>query len=203
MDYGKIHELLFKFSPLGVKTIGRTGATLIGHAPFIAPEAWLNHIFRPLSMAEICDLEERLKRHIPNEYKDFLMHFSNGLNLMNGHLSLYGLRTSYSRESSDRQPFDLVTDNIYASERPFNAEQDLLFFGSYMSKGSKLYYNTDNQVCFCSRNDATPLIIWNSLLEMLESEIPRIYSLFDDFGHPLHKTPDFWGFLSEETEPVV
>ena len=131
------------------------------------------------------------------------MHFSNGLNLMNGHLSLFGLRTSYSRESSDRQPFDLTTDNIYVSERPFNSKRDMFFFGSYLSKGSKLYFDKNEHVCFCSREDATPLMTWNNLIEMLESEIPRIYTFFDDSGHPLHNTPDFWGFLKEETEPIV
>ena len=202
-NYNYINELLYKFSSLGVKTIEKTGATLIGYAPFIAPEAWLNHLFKPLTMDSICLLEDRIKRPIPDGYRDFLMYFSNGLNVMNGHLSLFGLRTSYSRDTSDRQPFDLTLVNTIASEKPFNSTKEMFFFGSYMSKGSKLYFDKDSRVCFCSRENATPLKTWNNLIEMLESELIRIYKLFDESGHPLGNTPDFWGFLEKETEPVV
>ena len=54
--------------------------------------------------------------------------------------------------------------------------------GSYDYDGSRLYMTHDNKVHYCKPNDATSLLTWPSLEEMLESEITRLYKLFDDKG---------------------
>lgn len=186
-DYSEIKALIEKFVPYGIKHVEKTGAILIGYAPFIAPEAWLNHLFPPLSPQQIYDLERSLNQPIPDEYKQFLMYFSNGLNVLNGKLSLFGLRNNYNRESIDdvRQPFDILIPNLY--ERPFNATPEMLFIGSYSWDGSQLYISKKGEVVFCSRDDAHPLKQWDSLNHMLISEIQRLYTLFDDSGKQLNK----------------
>lgn len=202
-DYTYLHDLVFKFSGTGIKTVTKTGATLVGHASFIAPEAWLNHMFKPLTLEELSILEEKLHRPIPEVYKDFLTNFSNGLNILNGHLSLHGLRYNYTRDLDNSQPFDLVIDNNYSSEKPTNATQEMFFFGSYLHGGARLYFDKDETICFCSKDDAFALKKWDNFEDMLISEIIRIYGLFDDFGHPLKETHDLLGFISVNSEPNV
>jgi hypothetical protein len=178
----KIRKLLLKFSHLGIKRIETTGALLIGSAPHVAEDAWLNHIFDPINEHDIIKLEKEINKKIPSSYVDFLMHFSNGLKILCDTLSLYGYRYNYIRtEEFIWQPYSLIEPNKYG--RPKNSTRDMLFFGFYdWGAGSYLYMTPDEKVHFCSRSDATSLFTWNSLSEMLISEIERLYKLFDSKG---------------------
>lgn len=187
IDYTELKELVFKFSDNGIRYVEKTGATLIGRAPFVAPYAWVNAIFPTLSLEDIKDLEDSLGRQIPDDYKDFLMNFSNGLQVLNDNLTLYGLRNNYHRDEDDVwQPFDIRLSNKYAA--PADATPEMLFIGSYKWDGSKIYiHSKTNTICFCSRDSSHPLKIWDSFITMLTLEIKRLYTLFDDSGRPLDK----------------
>jgi hypothetical protein len=190
----KIMQLLLKFSPLGTKRNEKTGALLVGPAPHIAPKAWLNHIFDPTDDRCVNELEEEMNIKIPSSYVDFLTHFSNGLGILCGTISLFGYRFNYIRtEEFIWQPFSPIEVNKY--EKPQNSTSDMFFFGFYnWGYGSYLYMTPDEKVHFCSRNDATSLFTWNSLSEMLVSEIERLYKLFDSKGVAIDK--------SQPTTPV-
>ncbi|SEW25279.1 SMI1 / KNR4 family (SUKH-1) [Chryseobacterium wanjuense] len=182
MKYKKINGLIYKFENLGIEN-SSDGAILIGKAPHIAPEAWLNEIFPVLDSKEIKILEEQLKTDIPEDYKNFLMNFSNGLIFLSSTLSLYGLRRQLNRRSSvdSRQPYSIITSNI--PERPDNAKNSFFFIGGYNWDGSRLYIDKNtNKVHCCERWDATSRIEWNSFQEMLLTELKRLYSYFDDEG---------------------
>ena len=134
-------------------------------------------------------MEKSMGREIPIQYREFLLNCSNGLNIMNTALCLFGCRKLAGRDiTASRQPFDLVTLNTYKSERPKNATPDLFFFGGYDWDGSQVYLTNDGKVHFCYPNDCTSLKSWNSLDDFLTSEILRIYSLFDDNGVELDES---------------
>lgn len=181
MEKKELENLLMRFSHLGV-THSRNGALLIGKAPHIAEYAWLNVMYPCATETEIYDLEKRLGCAIPKVYKDFLMNVSNGLNVMNCTLALHGCRMSYNRaDFESRYPFNI--EDVQKYERPKNATQEMFFFASYNYDCSKLYLNTsDNKIYYCDRYDATPLKSWDSLSDMITSEIERIFSLFDTDG---------------------
>ena len=181
MDKKDLEKLLMRFSHLGV-THSKNGALLIGKAPHIAEYAWLNVMYPCATETEIYDLEKRLGCAIPKVYKDFLMNVSNGLNVMNCTLALHGCRMSYNRaDFESRYPFNI--EDVQKYERPKNATQEMFFFASYNYDCSKLYLNTsDNKIYYCDRYDATPLKSWDSLSDMITSEIERIFSLFDTDG---------------------
>lgn len=181
MDKKVLEKLLMRFSHLGV-THSKNGALMIGKAPHIAEFAWLNIMYPCITEAEVCDLEKKLGVAIPEVYRDFLMNVSNGLNVMNCTLALHGCRTSYNRaDFESRYPFNI--EDVQKSERPKNATPEMFFFASYNYDCSKLYLNTlDNKIYYCDRYDATPLKSWDSLSDMITSEIERIFSLFDTDG---------------------
>ena len=156
---------------------------MIGKAPHIAEFAWLNIMYPCITEAEVCDLEKKLGVAIPEVYRDFLMNVSNGLNVMNCTLALHGCRTSYNRaDFESRYPFNI--EDVQKYERPKNATQEMFFFASYNYDCSKLYLNTsDNKIYYCDRYDATPLKSWDSLSDMITSEIERIFGLLDADGH--------------------
>ncbi len=179
--YEKIKKQLYHYSYLGIRE-SQLGATLIGKAPHIAPEAWLNSIYPTLNDGEIEGLEQSLGVKIPFSFKEFLNQFSNGLTVMTDSLYLYGKRNNHNRGSIEfvRQPYDIIEFNQY--ETPKNASKELFFIGGYNWDSSHLYMLPDQTVHYCRRYDATSLLSWDSLSTMLEAEISRLYSLFDSKG---------------------
>ncbi len=70
--------------------INEMGTKLIGFAPHIAPKAYINVIYAPLKDAGIVELENRLGRGLPVQYKKFLT-CSNGLMIFSGSMRVFGL----------------------------------------------------------------------------------------------------------------
>jgi len=183
MTKDNLVKLIERYKPLGIEYVPTTGATLIGRAPHIAPEAWLNTLYDPITISDIDKMENSMGRVIPVQYRNFLLNCSNGLNIVLTTLCLFGCRKMIGRSTTaSRQPFDLVSLNKYKSERPQNATPELFFFGGYDWDGSQLYLTGNGEVHFCSPDDCTSLKQWASLDDFLSSEIPRIYSLFDEKG---------------------
>lgn len=112
-DYSEIKELLLKFSFLGIENSKSTGAMLIGRAPHIAENAWLNRLYSPIDKIEILKLEDGINKKIPASYVDFLTDFSNGLNILGDTLCLFGYRSNYMRTVDfSWQPYSLNHGNI-------------------------------------------------------------------------------------------
>lgn len=195
IDKETFDRLMMHYSHLGTRKVDATGALLIGHAPHVATEAWLNSTYPCLSESETVELEVLLGTTIPIEYRHFLQNISNGTNILVDELCLFGKRKNYIRNSMDatRQPFNLK-DAI--DEKPRNATSNMFFIGGYSWDGSKLYIdNKSNRVYYCQRYDCTPLKSWNSLSEMIISETERLYSLFDINGKRIKE--------DEPTIPIV
>lgn len=177
----KIEKLIYQFKNLGIKEVPN-GAILVGKAPHIAQDAWLNEIYPKLKQPDIDELEACLKTSIPIEYKKFLMNISNGLSIMGGVFTLDGLRREYDRSiEGSREPYSIEIPNVH--ERPINAKKKHFFIGGYNWDGSHLYIDTEtNIVHYCDRWDVTSLSRWITLEDMVISEIKRIYSLYDSKG---------------------
>ena len=178
----QVLEILKSYHHLGEKLL-KNGTLLIGKSPHIAPEAYLHSIYKSLTENEIIETEKILKQTIPEDYKEFLC-VSNGLNIFNTTLSLYGRRTNYSRAIEDIQPFDLDISNNY--EKPLNADQNMFIIGSYDWDGSYLYIDkNDNTVHLCTGENAESLFQWKNFAEMLLSETNRLIKLFDKNGEEI------------------
>ena len=175
-------HFLIPFKELGEIVYNDGGTAEYGHAPAVAEQAYMVTIFSPLNKEELTNLETKLKSSIPEQYRDFLCNGSNGLILFCGYFSLYGYVKKLDRRiGAIPQPFPLDIPNLY--ERPANSKSSYLFIGGYRYDGSKLYIDTSTgKVHYSKRNDATSLYCWDSFDEMIESEIPRIISLFDKSG---------------------
>ena len=158
------------------------GTKLIGKAPHIASMAWLHMTFKGLKAIDLEITASELNTKIPEDYAEFLI-FSNGLDLFNGTLNLFGRKSKYNRstEINNRQPFDLEITNIY--ERPLNSKEDYFFIGSYNWDGSLVFINKlNNKVHRCNGDDAEILNTWTNLNDFLKTEILRLKSLHNENG---------------------
>ncbi|HEX5152216.1 MAG TPA: SMI1/KNR4 family protein [Parafilimonas sp.] len=178
-------EKLKIYSSLGEKKT-ENGSTLIGKAPHIAPYAWLNTIYSPLSDEQILELEKQIDVKVPDCYKSFLK-ISNGLQVLHS-LSLYGLRFNFKRtiEEAEQQPFSIITPNTL--EKPKNAGKNIFYIGGYSSgDGAWLYIDLQtNIVHLCKKWKVKSLYQWSSFEVMLSSEIERLLQLFDKNGKKLN-----------------
>src|SRR5262249_11829522 len=154
------------------------GTWLVGHAPHIAPEAWLHVVFPGLVEDDLNKLVVRLGKPIPDEYELFLR-LANGLDLYSSSISFSGLRRNYARNSLDVwQPFDILTPNLL--ERPADSRESHFFIGGYKYDGSQLYIDSiSGQTHRCLRKSVRPLNTWRSFRDMLLAEAMRVASLFD------------------------
>lgn len=177
MTFDDIKRKILKLNYLGEERL-IDGTVLIGKAPDIAPKAWLHKMFPPLNEDEINSLEELLDTSIPAQYREFLMNFSNGLKLYIDTFSLEGYRKRQDRSiESVWQPYSIVTSNKL--ERLQDSKDSFFYIGSYSWDGSLLYIDKENNKVYrCSNKSSIPVNSWNTLIEMLSSEIDRLDNLY-------------------------
>lgn len=172
-----------KWESLGTRVLDN-GTCLIGHVPHVAPLAYLNILFPPLTELKIAEIEGELNVKLPQPLREFYL-LANGAHFFSGSLSIFGYRENYRRTGDAAwQPFNLRDVNL--DERPSDAMDHHFFFGFYDWDGSLLYLDGQT-VIRCKRHSVSPLNTWSSLEEMLLKEMLRISNLFDENGRELDR----------------
>lgn len=182
VDLTTLHDIANQARVLGERKLDN-GTELIGHAPHVAPEAWLHLLFAPLGDAEIEDLEQSLLFPLPADYAEFLK-IHNGISLFLGDVWLGGRRTSYARTGdAARQPFSLVSTN---QEHGITAESQEMIIGGEQRIGATFRLGFDDgKVRKYKPRGRKPICVWESLEDMLASEAVRLATCFDASGRRL------------------
>ncbi|MEL7164608.1 MAG: SMI1/KNR4 family protein [Pseudomonadota bacterium] len=196
-----------RYDPLG-SVEGANGAYLTGHVPHVAPSAYLCTRYAGLDDNGIRDAEKEAERNIPEPYKE-LLHHMNGARLLG--VSLFGL----VGRSVDRsgvgigQPITLWYQN--AVERPDYIPEGHLGIGAingaWASQGH-LYLAATGEVDLYNAQFDMIGTRWSSLVEFLEDEIPRRFSIYDDEGRETQKSKHLpgdtedWERLAQEIDDV-
>ena len=185
-------ETLRKYSTVGYKKL-ENGTELIGKTPHIGSQAWLHIIFPGITETEISQYERNNQIHIPDTYKKFLKK-ANGIDIFSSSLYLFGIRSGYNRSGDLWQPFDLRVPNTIVRSDKYS--DDLFIIGGYKSGDG--YYLCLNQktdvVSFTPRKKYINLKDWATIDILLEEEILRLSSLFDERGKRIG--------TSQETVPL-
>jgi len=182
MNLTTLHDITNQARALGERKLGN-GAELIGHAPHVAPEAWLHRLFAPIGSAEIEDIERSLLFPLPADYAEFLK-IHNGLSLFSGDLRLGGYRTSYARSGDGAwQPFCLVSTN---PEHGITDESKEMVIGGEQRTGATIRLGFDDgKARKYKPRGRKPMCVWESLEDMLASEASRLATCFDASGRRL------------------
>lgn|GEM_PF-1759991 len=139
-----IHNLLNEVKKDGEQRL-ENGVWLVRPAPEIAPKAWTHIVYPPLSESDINDLELQLSFRFPSQIRNFFLHF-NGASFFGSQLTLWGKRSSYSRQGiSSWQPFDIVSHNA-PSERPPGSPYSIVYFGSTECGDKRLFVSKDGVI---------------------------------------------------------
>jgi hypothetical protein len=158
------------------------------HVPWVAPEAYLNIIYKPVPRKVAEAAAERL--NMPRPLRDFF-HVYNGVSLFSSALSVYGIHAP--GQLLERQnvfmvlPFDIETEA--ASYPPEDAERYFVF-GGYGWDGSTVCMDRCDRSVHLFRRESGALasqsdMRWKDLEEWLTTEIARLSLLFDSVGKRL------------------
>lgn len=178
-------KVLERAGPMGEKTLSN-GTRLIGHVPQIAPLAYLHSVFPSLQSEDVAQIEAAVERRLNQSLVDLYLK-ANGVQIFSGSLNINGLRLSLDRsiESTLSQPFNISTANTF--ERPLDADEDMIFFGSYKQDGAKLYMHCEGSEVFkCGRCSAEITQQWSSFDSFLISEVNRFCALYEQEKTVLH-----------------
>lgn len=166
----KILAPLEEWSQFGEKT-NVVGTRLIGHAPHIAPNAYVNVVYAPLSNAELQEFSERLERKIPDQFKSFLT-YANGLMVFSGAIRVMGY-TPLDRKSDTHifnYPSNIIVPNVSARVKGLSSAEVLV--GYYKEDGSYLSIEESGRaVRFDAKGSGNLIKDWPDFDTWLSSEI--------------------------------
>ena len=144
------------------------GTRLIGHAPHIAPEAYVHVVYSPLGEAHLQELRVRLGRPLPPEYEDFLKN-ANGLMMFLGQIRVFGY-VPLKRQAADRvhnYPSSVIVPNV--SARVVGLSHGAVAVGWYKANGSYAAIEDDGTVTqFAPKARAVVLRRYQEDLDPLE-----------------------------------
>jgi hypothetical protein len=148
--------------------------------PWVAPEAYLNIIYKPAPAKLLSDVAE--KHSFPSVVVDFLER-QNGAMLLSGSLNLYGV-VEPGRILNREDRFSLPPFNIELENKSWPVHPDrLLVIGGYKFDGSRACIDrTDGQIHVFQKGRRIPAVSWASFDSWLVDEITRLRLLFDDDG---------------------
>lgn len=182
--FEELRKIVYQYEHLGIKKLPN-GTILIGRAPHIAQHAWLNEIFPVITEKEIKEIENNIGIKIPEDYRQFLTEFSNGLTILTEEFSLYGYSGNRRTSESIWQPFDLVLYNTLY--KPQKATPEMLIIGRFGWDNHKIAIMPDNSLLYADEDFEKIKPIDISFMDLLLTEIPRLYSMFDENGVCLDK----------------
>lgn len=148
--------------------------------PWIAPEAYLNIIFKPAPRGILLEMARKLS--FPPSVHEFFQR-QNGAILFSGALSVFGV-VEPGRLLNRQDPFSLPPFNIEQENASWPVHRDqFLVIGAYQFDGSRVCINrSDATVHVLKKKQKAPSISWPSLESWLGDEIARLSFAFDNEG---------------------
>lgn len=149
--------------------------------PWVAPEAYLNIIFKPAPRDVLADVGARMR--IPPPVMELLARY-NGAKLFSDLLSLYGVvgqgQTLNRSDPFSLPPFDIELEN---QSWPPPDRNRYLNIGGYGFDGSEACIDRRSlQIVVFQRRAKEPYCSWPTLDDWLNTEIERLSELFDPSG---------------------
>jgi hypothetical protein len=179
----KLIKLLSKFHSFNDRE--SEAAFFLTNVPWVAPQAYLNIIFKPAPTDALNHVKTALA--LPASFCE-LLGSQNGAIMFSGALCIYGVHKP--RQLLDRSnpfalpPFDIELEN---SNWPPDDAERLVAIGAYGADGSRVCMDRfklhlELWPREAPRLRSSPPLLWESLDQWILSEIPRLSMLFNETG---------------------
>lgn len=183
----EVSNLLSRWKSIGHE-IKDDGTELIGRAPHVASEAWMHYIFAPNNSIEFREKYQYLISGFDHYYFSRIFNEINGICLFSQNLFIFGNRTSYRRDGSVFQPWEL--DNGIWEGRELGVGDDVVVFGGSHTLPDGIFFaeTKAGEILAIDRaSPETPMFRWPDFDCFFEGEINRLSRLFDDNGRVLNR----------------
>lgn len=159
-------------------------AFLRTNVPWVAPEAYLHIVYKPL--AETLLRKSAMNLRIPNSFVRFLQN-QNGARLFLGVLGIYGIvptgQLVVRTGAISLPPFNIERAN---SELTWLDRNHFFAIGMYRFDGSIVCIRReDERVELLAAQQDGPRAVWPSVEDWIGTEVARLSALFDSRGHML------------------
>jgi hypothetical protein len=165
----KVLAPLEEWAHLGEKS-NESGTRLIGHVPHVAPQAYINIVYPPLSEENFEEFEKRFAKPIPMQYRSFLGS-ANGLNIFSDAFRVMGyVPLKRSGTSVHTHPSNFMMSNVSARMKGLDPED--IIVGWYKSDGSYVLLNEAGKaIRFDAKGDGTMIKEWPDFDTWVTSEV--------------------------------
>ncbi|MBI4924145.1 MAG: hypothetical protein HY834_20610 [Devosia nanyangense] len=172
-----IENKIERWAPLGFERL-EDGTAIVGRVPHLGSLAWLHQVYAPLSKEAIDQKVAAFPRLGWFPYPEFLLEL-NGCHLFSRALWLLGIRTSYRREPTIHLPWDVQNTNW--NHMKVGLDHDALLIGGGTFRDREVFYLQDRSGTVQAIDEQSEkwLFRWNSVSELLVSEIDRLLPQFD------------------------
>jgi hypothetical protein len=155
-------------------------ACFMTRVPWVAPEAYLNIVYKPAPARLLSEVAERWA--FPSVVAEFLSR-QNGAMLFSGSLNLYGVVGS-GRLLNREDRFSLPPFNIERENKSWTFHPDrLLVVGGYKFDGSRACIDrSDGRIHVFQKGQRIPAVSWARFDSWLLGEIARLRIVFDEDG---------------------
>ena len=151
------------------------------HVPWVAPEAYLNIVYKPAQKKVLAEVATKLC--IPKPWIQFLEQ-TNGACLFSADLYVMGVVGEGTRLNRGDH-WSLPPTNIEHSNRvaePLDLGRYLII-ASYGWDGSRVCLDRETlRVYVFHKGESKPYAVWNSAEEWVRTEVERLSTLFDEKG---------------------
>lgn len=151
--------------------------------PWVAPEAYLNIIYRPAPPQLLSDVGAKLR--FPAPVFELLANY-NGAKLFSGSFYLHGI-VEPGRLLNRQDGFSMPPYNIEGANRSWRIDPSrLLVIGGYQFDGSHVCIErSTGKILFFEAKQTIAQLTWPNLESWLREEISRLCTLFDTDGRRL------------------
>jgi hypothetical protein len=152
------------------------GTRLIGHAPDIAPKAFVHVVYAPLGEIALQEFGERLGRSIPPQFREFLT-CANGLLIFSGAIRVMGYVPLKIQADTSiyNYPSNIMIPNVSARIRGLS--HGTVVVGWYKADGSNVSIEEDGTaVRFDAKGNGAAIQAWPDFDSWLISEVSNLNS---------------------------
>jgi hypothetical protein len=182
-----IENEIERWKPLGFERLG-DGTLIVGRVPHVAPLAWFHEVYASLSKEAIEQKSASFPRLGWFPYPEFLLEL-NGCHLFSGALWMLGIRTSYRREPTIHLPWDIHNTNLSHVKIGFDRDALLVGGGRFCDREVLYFQDRSGTIQAIDEQSEKWLFRWNSVDELLRTEVERLLPQFDLDGRAKPGSP--------------
>ncbi len=176
--FAELHRIADRF--IGCGELTEHGGRVVCHRPKLARFSYLHFFYPPADDAKADEVASLTGRQPRPEFRAFLR-VHNGLNLFNGSIKIFGVRSNNDRtfSSAMSQPYDIGL--MHLNPRVPVSADDMLI--GILGESDRIVLTSDGEIYRYQVDSTNVVEKWTSLSNLLVGEAKRFDQYYDENGY--------------------